>query len=79
MKISIITPTLNCEKTLPITLASILAQNYKDLEHIIVDGGSNDKTVEILKKYPNKNKKLFLLKKKKTLRIYKLWNQKIKR
>jgi glycosyltransferase involved in cell wall biosynthesis len=65
MKISIITPTLNCEKTLPITLASILGQNYRNLEHIIVDGGSNDNTVKILKKYPNKNKKLFLLKKKK--------------
>ena len=62
MKISIITVTLNSEITISDTLNSILSQNYKNIEHIIVDGGSTDNTLKILKKYPLKNKK-FLLKK----------------
>ena len=63
MKFSIITVTLNSEKTIRDTLNSVYSQSYKDIEHIIVDGGSNDKTLSILKKYPNKKKKLFLKKK----------------
>ena len=51
MKISIITITYNSAKTLQRALASILSQTYKDIEHIIVDGASNDGTVEILKAY----------------------------
>ena len=63
MKISIITVTLNSDNTLSDTLNSILSQNYKNTEHIIVDGGSIDNTLKILKNYPNKNKKIFVKKK----------------
>ena len=49
MKISIITVTLNSEKTLRDTLNSVFSQTYKNIEHIIVDGGSQDKTLSILK------------------------------
>ena len=63
MKISIITVTLNSEITISDTLNSILSQNYKNIEHIIVDGGSTDRTIEILRKYPYKNKKIFIKKK----------------
>ena len=63
MKISIITVTLNSDNTLSDTLNSILSQNYKNTEHIIVDGGSTDNTLKILKNYPNKNKKIFVKKK----------------
>ena len=49
MKISIITVTLNSEITISDTLNSILSQNYKNIEHIIVDGGSTDNTLKILK------------------------------
>ena len=59
MKISIITVTLNSDKTLRDTLNSVLSQKYKNIEHIIVDGGSQDQTKAILKKYPNKNKKIY--------------------
>jgi glycosyltransferase involved in cell wall biosynthesis len=59
IKISIITVTLNSELTIKDTLNSILSQRYKNIEHIIVDGGSSDQTIEILKKYPNKNKKIY--------------------
>ena len=57
MKFSIITVTLNSEKTLRDTLNSVFSQTYKNVEHIIVDGGSSDNTISILKKYPNKRKK----------------------
>lgn len=56
MKISIITPCLNSEKTLKYTLNSILVQDYKNIEHIIVDGGSTDNTLKILKDYKFKKK-----------------------
>jgi len=48
--VSIIIPTLNSERTLEKCLSSINSQSYKNIETIIVDGGSKDKTVEIAKK-----------------------------
>ena len=62
MKISIITVTLNSEKTLRDTLNSVFSQTYKNVEHIIVDGGSKDATLSILKRYPNKKKKIYIKK-----------------
>ena len=76
MKISIITITLNSEKTIRDTLNSVLSQSYKNIEHILVDGGSSDETMEILKRYPNKNKKIFI---KKKTRIYSAMNHGIKK
>jgi glycosyltransferase involved in cell wall biosynthesis len=63
MKLSIITVTLNSEKTIRDTLNSVLSQSSKCFEHIIVDGGSTDKTLSILKQYPNNKKKVFIKKK----------------
>ncbi|WP_418417347.1 glycosyltransferase family 2 protein [Blautia sp.] len=53
-KISIITITYNSEKTLERAIKSIVEQDYDNLEYIIVDGGSNDSTLEIIKKYDTK-------------------------
>lgn len=50
-KISIITPSLNSAQYLEEAIESVLAQEYKNVEHVIVDGGSDDGTLEILKKY----------------------------
>lgn len=50
-KVSIITPCLNSEKTIRRTVESVLHQSYKNIEYIIVDGGSRDKTLEIIKEY----------------------------
>ena len=49
MKFSIIIATLNNQDTLEKNLKSIKDQDYKDFEIIVVDGGSKDKTIEILK------------------------------
>jgi len=57
MKISIVTVCLNSEKTIKTTLNSIASQTYKNIEHICVDGGSKDKTIDIIKKT---NKKLII-------------------
>lgn len=49
--ISIVTPTYNSEEYLETCILSIKNQRFSDYEHIIVDGGSSDKTIEIIKKY----------------------------
>lgn len=48
MKISIITATWNSSATLRYTMRSVLSQSYPNIEHIIVDGGSTDSTMEIV-------------------------------
>ena len=49
--ISIIIPTLNSAKFLKECLDSVKKQTYKNIEVLIIDGGSKDSTVEIIKSY----------------------------
>ena len=50
-KITIITASYNAVTTIEQTIASVVYQDYPNLEYIIIDGGSTDGTIDILRKY----------------------------
>ena len=54
MKISIITVTYNSAATVRNTIESVLKQEYNNYEYLVVDGGSKDNTVDIIKEYEPK-------------------------
>ncbi|MGX7689422.1 glycosyltransferase family 2 protein [Flectobacillus roseus] len=56
MKITIITVSFNSEATIKQTIDSVLAQDYPNVEYIVVDGASKDGTVDILKSYGDRIK-----------------------
>jgi glycosyltransferase involved in cell wall biosynthesis len=51
--ISIVTITYNAEDSLEATIQSVISQSYENIEYIIIDGGSTDRTVEIIERYQN--------------------------
>jgi glycosyltransferase involved in cell wall biosynthesis len=53
LKISIITACLNRREFIGAAIESVLAQNYPEFEHWIIDGGSSDGTLEVLNRYPH--------------------------
>ncbi len=54
MKLSLITVTYNAAQFIQDCIESVLSQDYKNIEHIIIDGNSNDGTVDIIKSYQDK-------------------------
>lgn len=58
MKVSIITVVYNGVATLASCIESVLAQDYDDIEYIIIDGNSTDGTIELIQSYSNKIHKL---------------------
>ncbi len=53
LRITIVTPTYNSVRTVRDTIESVLVQDYPNLEHIVMDGGSTDGTLDILAEYPH--------------------------
>jgi glycosyltransferase involved in cell wall biosynthesis len=53
-KVSIITVCFNSAKTIRDTIESVLFQDYPDIEYIVIDGGSNDQTLEVVKEYADR-------------------------
>ena len=70
--ISIITVVLNGEKTIEETIKSVLNQKYKNLQYILLDGGSKDGTIKIINKYKDK---IYYFKSEKDLGIYDAFNK----
>lgn len=60
MKFSILTTSYNYEKYIEETIQSVLSQTYADFEYIIIDDCSNDNSVEIIKKYMEKDNRIKL-------------------
>ena len=58
LKVSIITVSLNKKEFLEDCITSVINQTYENIEYIIIDGGSNDGSLEIFNKYRDKIKKL---------------------
>lgn len=52
--VSIVTPTYNMARFLPETIESVLAQDYPNIEYTVMDGGSTDNTVSILRRYEDR-------------------------
>ena len=58
LKFSIITVCLNAEKAIRGTIESVLNQDWKNFEYIIVDGASTDETIKIIEEYASKDKRI---------------------
>lgn len=58
MKVSLVTATFNSAKTVLDCIRSVKKQSYYDIEHIIIDGGSTDETIALIKSEPNRVKNI---------------------
>ena len=77
-KVSVITITYNDAKNLKKTLEALLRQDYENIESIIIDGGSTDNSVEIIKNFEKKFKGTVKWKSEKDRGMYEAINKGIK-
>ena len=77
--ISVIMSVYNSEKYLTEAIESILNQTFKDFEFIIINDGSTDKSLDIIRKYQKKDKRIILINNKKNLGLIKSLNNGLRR
>lgn len=53
-KVSVVTVTYNCEEAIESTIESVLAQTYSNIEFLIIDGGSTDRTLDVIQSYKDR-------------------------
>ena len=73
--VSVVMPAYNSEKYIAETIESVLNQTYKNFEFIIINDASTDKTLDIIKKYAKKDKRIKVIENKKNLGITKTRNK----
>ncbi|MDC3231265.1 glycosyltransferase, partial [Acidimicrobiia bacterium] len=73
-KVSVIMSAYNAEKSIEKTISSLLMQTYKNLEIIIADDGSTDRTYELLENFSQNNKNISLIKNSENLGLTKSLN-----
>lgn len=61
MKISVVTATYNCKKTIERTIISVLRQTYTNIEYLIIDGLSSDGTIDVIKEYAQNDGRIRVL------------------
>ena len=69
-KISVLMPVYNAEKYMEESIESVLNQTFRDFEFIIINDGSNDSSLSLLKKYKKKDKRIIILDNKKNLGLH---------
>ncbi len=74
-EISVVMPTYNAEKYLKESIESILNQTFKDFEFIIINDGSTDNSLKIIKGYERKDKRIILINNPKNLGLQKTLNK----
>lgn len=78
VRISIITAAYNSDKTISMTLQSVLSQSYDSYEYIIIDGKSTDNTLEIIREYQGKFGEKLKVISETDSGIYDAWNKGVK-
>ena len=70
-RVTVVTAVFNAERTLPRCIESVLGQDYPDIEYILMDGGSTDGSVEIIKRYADR----VIWRSERDKGIYDAWNK----
>ena len=72
--VSVVTPVYNCEEYLPACIESVLAQTYSNWDYVIVNNCSTDNSMNIARKYAEKERRIRIHNNSEYLKIIENWN-----